>query len=73
MYMNAENNDNEGVIEFMHIDYDKKEKIFYNNIYFKSCDMVLKIPISREKGPFSKHRIKIEKFNLTKYVYLIHY
>lgn len=57
----------------LHIDYDKTERTFYNNIYFRKYNLVLKMPLFRVNNDTSYDRIKIEKFDLTKYIYLLHY
>ncbi|MBN1216722.1 MAG: hypothetical protein JXA99_14945 [Candidatus Lokiarchaeota archaeon] len=53
------------------IDFDRDQNVFYNNLYIKDCDFVVKIPLSEEK--IKPNKIKIEKFNLTKYTYLLDY
>ena len=53
------------------IDFDKHHKIFYNNLYLKDFDLVIKMPIiAQNKLP---EEIVIEKFNLTKFSYLLSY
>ena len=52
-----------------YIDFDKDNIIFYNNLYLKDYDLVIKIPLSEKKF----HSNKIEKFNLAKYLYLLDY
>ncbi len=56
-----------------HIDYDKSEQIFYDNLYFDKSDFVLKIPLLSLIKQISNNEIKIEKFDLTKYTYLLHH
>jgi len=58
------------------IDFDKNENIFYDNLYIKDYDFVIKIPILfLTKSFISKKefrtKIKLEKFNLSKYTYLL--
>ncbi|MBN1803482.1 MAG: hypothetical protein JW891_18375 [Candidatus Lokiarchaeota archaeon] len=55
----------------MHVDYDKIEKIFYMNIYFPSCNYVLKTHLASIDKNSNKRDVKIEKFDLTKYSYLL--
>jgi hypothetical protein len=55
----------------MFIDFDKDNKRFYNNLYLKDFKFVVKMPLGTEKVP--KEEIKIEKFDLTKYCYLVDY
>ena len=52
-----------------YIDFDKNNEVFYYNIYSKNDKFVMKIPIYgfRDK----KKEIKIEKFDLTKYTFLL--
>ena len=57
----------------MHMDYDKKNKVFYTNLYFPECKYVLKNPIASVNGNLSYDEIKIEKFDLIKFSYLFYY
>jgi len=53
------------------IDWDKFENIFYNNFYLDNYKIVIKTPLlPKEKR---EHEIKIKKFNLEKYTFLISY
>ncbi|MFX1566803.1 MAG: hypothetical protein ACFFCV_00390 [Promethearchaeota archaeon] len=53
------------------IDWDKFENVFYNNFYLDKFKIVIKMPlIPIEEG---KDDIKIKKFNLEKYTFLISY
>ncbi len=56
-----------------HIDYDQIEQIFYDNIYFDNSGIVLKIPLISLMKNISNEDIKIEKFDLTRYIYLLHH
>ncbi len=53
------------------IDWDKFENIFYNNLYLENYKIVIKIPLIPKKD--LKNEIKIKKFNLEKYTFLISY
>lgn len=53
------------------IDFDKINKRFYNNKYLDDFKIVIKMPLNKENK--SKEDIKIEKFDLTKYTYLLAY
>jgi hypothetical protein len=55
------------------LDYDKVEMTFYNNLYLKDINRVVKIPIKVNKNEDSYDKIKIERFNLVKYTYLTSY
>lgn len=57
------------------IDLDKNKNHFYNNIYLEHLDLVIKMPISKNPANASDvaEDIKIEKFDLTKYIYLVDY
>jgi len=57
----------------MHVDYDKKKKIFYTNLYFPDCKYVLKSPIASIEEDFSYKDYKLEKFDLMKFSYLFYY
>lgn len=64
--------ESETIISKKFIDFDKNEKSFYNNLYLDDCKIVIKIPIKHPKTE-EEIDIKIEKFNLCKYVYLLSY
>ena len=53
------------------IDWDKFENIFYNNLYLENYKIVIKIPLIPKRE--SKNEIKIKRFNLGKYTFLISY
>ncbi|MFX0002844.1 MAG: hypothetical protein ACFE9C_02225 [Candidatus Hodarchaeota archaeon] len=53
------------------IDWDKFENVFYNNFYLQSYKIVIKIPLVPRKP--NKEDIKIKKFDLEKYTFLISY
>ena len=54
------------------IDYDKNKKIIYNNLYLDEFKIVIKMPLTCEEV-CEKDDIKIKKFNLEKYTYLLSY
>ena len=53
------------------IDWDKFENVFYNNLYLENYKIVVKIPFVPRKEP--KNEIKIKKFDLENYTFLISY
>ena len=53
------------------IDWDKCKNRFYNNLYLENCKVVIKMPLVPEKN--SEYDIKIKKFDLSKYTFLINY
>lgn len=53
------------------IDFDRDKNVFYNNLYIQDCDFVVKIPLSKQKT--LPEKVKIEKFNLAKYTYILDY
>lgn len=55
----------------MFIDWDKYKNRFYNNIYLEDYKIVVKMPLITRKK--SEREIKIKKFDLTKYTYLVSY
>ena len=55
----------------MYIDWDRYKNMFYNNIYLEDSKFVIKMPLLPKKN--SQMDIKIKKFNLTTYTYLISY
>jgi len=52
------------------LDFDNQQAIFYDNIYLEDCKFVVKMPLVRK---WEQKDIKIEKFDLTKYTYLLAY
>ncbi len=67
---------NEKKVDFgqiKYIDFDKIKQIFYDNLYFEKSGFVLKIPLMSLIKHISNDDIKIEKFDLMKYTYLLHY
>ena len=54
------------------IDFDKNKRRFYNNIYLDDYKIVVKMPLIEEKGSLHEE-VKIERFDLTKYTYLLAY
>ena len=56
-----------------YVDYDRIEQIFYDNIYFEDSSFVLKLPLISLIKQISHNEIKIEKFDLAKYAYLLHH
>ncbi|KKM65103.1 hypothetical protein LCGC14_1494660 [marine sediment metagenome] len=56
-----------------HIDFDKIEQIFYDNLYFEDINFVLKVPLISLTKKNNCDELKIEKFDLSKYIYLIPY
>ena len=52
----------------MFLDFDKDKKIFYNNFYLEEYDSVIKIPLTHKR--IIDKKLKIEKYNLSKYFYL---
>lgn len=55
----------------MFIDFDKSKKVFYNNFYLPDYDFVIKTPILENKS--KNENIKVEEFDLAKYVYILDY
>jgi len=53
------------------IDWDKFENVFYNNFYLDNYKIVIKMPLLPKEE--LKNQIKIKKFNLEKYTFLISY
>jgi hypothetical protein len=52
-----------------YLDFDNRQKIFYYNIFLKENNCVIKIPIVEKTD--KQTAIKTEKFQLTKYTFLI--
>ena len=55
------------------IDFDKEKKIFYNNLYVDDFKIVIKMPCVCPEKEIDQNFIKIEKFDLGKYTYLLSY
>ncbi|MFX1274304.1 MAG: hypothetical protein ACFFBP_16235 [Promethearchaeota archaeon] len=51
------------------LDFDKREKLFYSNLYIDEHKLVVKTPITKDEK--QDLEIKIEHFDLTKYTYLV--
>ena len=56
----------------MFLDWCKYKNIFYNNLYLEDYDWVIKMPLIPQ-GSDSQKDIKLKKFDLTKYTYLLSY
>lgn len=56
----------------MFLDWCKYKNIFYNNIYLEEYDWVVKMPLISPKSD-NRGDIKLKKFDLTKYTYLLSY
>ena len=54
------------------IDFDKKRRVFYNNLYIDDFKIVVKMPLNKNKNVLYRD-IKIDKFDLGKYTYLLAY
>ena len=67
--LRALNKDKLHITKFL--DWDKYKNRFYNNLYLKDYKLVVKIPLIPQKN--IEEEIKIKRFNLTKYTYLISY
>ena len=48
------------------IDIEKDSEKFYINHYLDDCDITVKVPVN------GNDEIVIEKFNLSKHIYLVH-
>ncbi|MFX1310753.1 MAG: hypothetical protein ACFE9M_07940 [Promethearchaeota archaeon] len=53
------------------IDWDKFRNVFYNNFYLENYKIVIKMPLPSKEE--TSDEIKIKKFNLEKYTFLISY
>ena len=56
----------------MFLDWCKYKNIFYNNLYLEEYDWVIKMPITPQDTN-NRDKIKLKKFDLTSYVYLLSY
>lgn len=55
------------------IDFNKNERIYYNNLYLDEYKIVIKIPLSRPYKNGLIYDIKIEEFNLADSIYIFSY
>jgi len=55
------------------IDFDKSEKIFYNNLYLDDYKIVIKVPIGDVDYRKTSSKVKIEKFDLTNKAFILSY
>ena len=53
------------------LDFDDDNQVFFYNIYLKDHKLAIKIPISEIEKERHMEEIKIEKFDLTKYTFLL--
>ena len=53
------------------IDWDKFKNVFYNNYYLQNYKIVIKIPLVPRKK--KEDDVKIKKFDLEKYTFLVSY
>ena len=53
------------------IDWDKCKNVFYNNIYLENHKIVVKMPLIPSED--LEDNIKIKKFDLEKYTFLMSY
>jgi hypothetical protein len=54
-----------------YLDWDKFENKFYNNLYLDEYKIVVKIPLIKSDN--IEEDIKIKKFDLEKYTFLVSY
>ena len=55
------------------VDYDKKNGLLYDNLYFNDIKFVIKIPYQDSRKVGSINNIRIAKFNLTDSIYISNY
>lgn len=55
------------------IDFNKNERVYYNNLYLDEYKIVIKIPLSLSYKNGLIYDIKIEEFNLTDSIYIFSY
>jgi hypothetical protein len=53
------------------LDFDKNKKVFYDNIYLDNYRIVVKVPLTEKQK--AEQDMKINKFDLTKYTFLLSY
>jgi len=62
-------NDELAISKFL--DFDKNKSIFYDNIYLDDYKIVVKVPLTDKQK--AEKDMKINKFDLTKYTFLLSY
>ena len=62
-------NDELAISKFL--DFDKNKSIFYDNIYLDEYKIVVKVPLTDKQK--AERDMKINKFDLTKYTFLLSY
>ena len=62
-------NDELAISKFL--DFDKNKNVFYDNIYLDDYKIVVKVPLTEEQKV--EKDFKINKFDLTKYTFLLSY
>ena len=62
----------EGLSISKFLDWCKYKNTFYNNLYLEEYDWVIKMPLIPQ-GSNNRDAIKLKKFDLTKYTYLLSY
>jgi hypothetical protein len=62
-------NDELAISKFL--DFDKNKSIFYDNIYLDEYKIVVKVPLTDKQK--AEKDMKINKFDLTKYTFLLSY
>jgi len=55
------------------IDFDKKQEVLYNNLYLNDEKIVVKMPIHLNRGGHKGNGVRLDKFDLKKYTYLVSY
>jgi len=63
---------NENVSISRFLDWCKYKNLFYNNYYLEEYKIVIKVPLTPQTHRIRKD-IKIKKFDLTKYTFLLSY
>ena len=53
------------------LDFDKSKEIFYDNIYLDNYRIVVKVPLTKKQK--AEKEFKINRFDLTKYTFLLSY
>jgi len=57
------------------IDFDRRKEVIFDNLYLDDQKIVVKMPLldKGKNNKFFKRDVKIEKFNLSKYTFLLNY
>ena len=57
----------------MYIDFNKDSGIFYDNLYLKDFNIVIKIPFPNLRKKISRDNMRVQEFNLMNSIFISSY